>query len=734
MIMFRGVNLPAHTVIIKGTELYDPERGGHVDISVLDILQIFGRAGRPQYDSHGHAILITAHASLNNYIALLAHQAPIESSLIKSLPDHLNAEIVNGTVNNMKEASMWLRYTFLFVRMKRNPLVYGMSHEEVFEDPQLDKKRMELVRLAATTLDSCMMIRFDPQSGNLAVTDLGRIASHYYIKHGTIQAFNAMLTSHLSESDALHVLCSAAEFDQLKVRPEELTEIDTLKKHASVKIRGPVEETAGKVGALLQGYIVQARLTSFTLQSDSNYVAQNAGRITRALFEICLKKGWSTMANHYLSLCKSIDRRVRSDQSPLRQFQDIPFEPISHLENINATADKLLDMSLKEIGSLCHSQKAAPKILECLKMLPYLHVDVVVQPLTRGVLRMQITLTAEFVWSDHYHGMSEAFWIWVEDGNNEFIYHNEYFLLQRKFRNQSHNIEFMIPIRDPMPPQYYVRCVSDRWVGCDYITTVSFQHLILPDRYSPNTDLLNVHPVPVTALQNPMFEQLYKFSHFNPIQSQAFYILYHTDMNVLVGAPTSSGKTIISELALLRLQSSRPGAKAVYIAPLKALARERLEDWRKKLGQICGLNVVELTGDVTPDLALLKQADVIIATPEKWDGITRSWKTRSYVQSVELLIIDEIHLLGEERGPVLEVIVSRMRYISSQTSSPIRFIGLSTALANAKDLGDWLGVTDVGLYNFRPSVRPIPMSIHIQGFPGKTDANYTVPLIFNFSY
>lgn len=45
--------------------------------------------------------------------------------------------------------------------------------------------------------------------------------------------------------------------------------------------------------------------------------------------------------------------------------------------------------------------------------------------------------------------------------------------------------------------------------------------------------------------------------------------------------------------------------------------------------------------------------------------------------------------------------------------------GLSTALANPRDLGDWLGISDVGLYNFRPSVRPIPMSIYIQGFPGK---------------
>jgi activating signal cointegrator complex subunit 3 len=66
-----------------------------------------------------------------------------------------------------------------------------------------------------------------------------------------------------------------------------------------------------------------------------------------------------------------------------------------------------------------------------------------------------------------------------------------------------------------------------------------------------------------------------------------------------------------------------------------------------------------------------------------------------------------------------------MRFIAAQTGSNVRFVGLSTALANARDLGDWLGIEEgttkgaVGLYNFRPSVRPVPMSIHIQGFPAK---------------
>ncbi len=238
--------------------------------------------------------------------------------------------------------------------------------------------------------------------------------------------------------------------------------------------------------------------------------------------------------------------------------------------------------------------------------------------------------------------------------------------------------------------------------------------------YPPTTQLLDLHPMPKSALMNDKFESLYNFTHFNPIQTQAFHTLYHTDSNVLLGAPTGSGKTIIAELAMLRLSAVYPSRSIVYIAPLKALARERIIDWTSpnSLAGKLGMKIVELTGDTTPDALALSTAHVLITTPEKWDGVTRNWKTRSYVRRVGLVIIDEIHLLGADRGPVLEVIVSRMRYISSHTSTHIRIVGLSTALANARDLGDWLGIEQNGLFNFPPHVRPVPLTVHVAGFPG----------------
>lgn len=55
-----------------------------------------------------------------------------------------------------------------------------------------------------------------------------------------------------------------------------------------------------------------------------------------------------------------------------------------------------------------------------------------------------------------------------------------------------------------------------------------------------------------------------------------------------------------------------------------------------------------------------------------------------------------------------------MRYVANQAGAPVRFIGLSTALANAADLSSWLGVGPHGLFNFKPSVRPVPLECHIQ--------------------
>merc|ERR1712054_127553 len=95
---------------------------------------------------------------------------------------------------------------------------------------------------------------------------------------------------------------------------------------------------------------------------------------------------------------------------------------------------------------------------------------------------------------------------------------------------------------------------------------------------------------------------------------------------------------------------------------------------------------------------------------------SRRWKQRRNVQNIKLFILDEAHLIGGTNGPIMEVITSRMRYIASQTENKIRIVALAASIANARDVGEWIGCTSKTLFNFHPNVRPIPLEIHMQGF------------------
>ncbi|XP_014120434.2 activating signal cointegrator 1 complex subunit 3 [Zonotrichia albicollis] len=718
-----GVNLPAHAVVIKGTQIYAAKRGSFVDLGILDVMQIFGRAGRPQFDKFGEGIIITTHDKLSHYLTLLTQQNPIESQFLESLADNLNAEIALGTVTNVEEAVKWISYTYLYVRMRANPLVYGISHKAYQMDPGLEKHREQLVIEVGRKLDKARMIRFEERTGFFSSTDLGRTASHYYIKYNTIETFNELFDAHKTEGDILAIVSKAEEFEQIKVREEEIEELDTLlNDFCELPAPGGVENNYGKINILLQTYISRGEMDSFSLISDSAYVAQNAARIVRALFEIALRKRWPAMTYRLLNLSKVIDKRLWGWVSPLRQFSVLPPSVLSKLEEKNLTIDKMKDMRKDEIGHMLHHVKIGLKVKQCVHQIPSIVMEATIQPITRTVLRVRLSIAPDFTWNDQVHGsVGEPWWIWVEDPTNDHIYHSEYFIIQKKqvITKEPQLLVFTIPIFEPLPSQYYIRAVSDRWLGAEAVCIINFQHLILPERHPPHTELLDLQPLPITALGHPEYEVLYKFTHFNPIQTQIFHTLYHTDCNVLLGAPTGSGKTVAAELAIFRVFNKYPTSKAVYIAPLKALVRERIEDWKVRIEEKLGKKVVELTGDVTPDMRAIAQADLIVTTPEKWDGVSRSWQNRSYVQKVAILIIDEIHLLGDERGPVLEVIVSRTNFISSHTEKPVRVVGLSTALANARDLADWLNINQMGLFNFRPSVRPVPLEVHIQGFPGQ---------------
>jgi pre-mRNA-splicing helicase BRR2 len=81
-----------------------------------------------------------------------------------------------------------------------------------------------------------------------------------------------------------------------------------------------------------QAYISNLKLEGLALSSDMVYVTQSAGRLMRCLFEICLKRGWASLTDKALNLCKEVNHRMWSSQSPLRQFKGLPPELLTRLE------------------------------------------------------------------------------------------------------------------------------------------------------------------------------------------------------------------------------------------------------------------------------------------------------------------------------------------------------------------------------------------------------------------
>ena len=178
----------------------------------------------------------------------------------------------------------------------------------------------------------------------------------------------------------------------------------------------------------------------------------------------------------------------------------------------------------------------------------------------------------------------------------------------------------------------------------------------------PGERLVEVASLPVWA--QPAFPGI---PTLNRIQSKMLPAAMNGTENMLLCAPTGAGKTNVALMTILnQLGQHRKddgsfdldAFKVVYIAPMKALVQECVLSFGKKLAPF-GVKVAEMSGDVSLSRSQIEDTQMIVTTPEKWDVITRKAGDRAYTQLVRLVIIDEIHLLHDERGPVLETLVAR---------------------------------------------------------------------------
>jgi len=172
-----------------------------------------------------------------------------------------------------------------------------------------------------------------------------------------------------------------------------------------------------------------------------------------------------------------------------------------------------------------------------------------------------------------------------------------------------------------------------------------------------------------------------EIKELRPAQSKALDAGLLKDKSLIICTPTSSGKTLVAELAFLNHFLNKKG-KSVYTCPLKALATEKYKEFRIKYPEI---KVALSIGDPEKKEPFLDQADLIICSNERLDSLIR--QEPQWVKEISLLVVDEIHLLNEvSRGPTLEIVITLLKRLNEK----LQILGLSATIGNPEELAEWL--------------------------------------------
>ncbi|WP_225870791.1 DEAD/DEAH box helicase [Halosegnis rubeus] len=217
-------------------------------------------------------------------------------------------------------------------------------------------------------------------------------------------------------------------------------------------------------------------------------------------------------------------------------------------------------------------------------------------------------------------------------------------------------------------------------------------------------------PTQAVADAVPDFADAFGFETFNRMQSETLPAILERDDNVVVSAPTASGKTALAELAICKTLAA--GGTALFLAPLRALTNEKESEWERF--EEMGYSVYVVTGERDLNTRRAERADILVMTPEKTDSATRKHDSArySFITDVDCCVIDEVHLLdSDKRGAVLEVTISRLRRLCEP-----RIVALSATMPNVEDIADWLDAPDACTFQFGDDYRPVPLHASVETY------------------
>lgn len=713
-----GVNLPAHTVIIKGTDTYSPEKGAWVQLSPQDILQMLGRAGRPRYDKSGEGVIITAHDELQYYLAILNQQLPIESQLMSRLADSLNAEVVRGAVTSLADAVDWLGETYLYIRMLQAPRLYHVGADYA-GDTALVQKRADLAHLALALLARHKLVEYDLRARTVTATELGRIAAHFYIAHDTAADYNAALRPWMSAIDVLAVFAGSGEFKYVPVRLEEKVEVARLADQCPIPVKAAADHPHAKIAVLLQAYVSRLQLDGFALVADMVYVTQSAARLLRALWHMCRAKKWATLAAATLDLCKLVETRMWPAALPLRQFGALALPHIIRAtEASHLPFASYFDLSPEELAEAINFKGHSSEAYNLLQQYPRFEVEAQAYPVAPELVRVLVRLTPRWVWNTRVHARTERFVVSVEDGNGDTILYDDNIGVTASTVGREYVVDCVVPVALPPAPAFFVAITSDRWLHSTWRAPALMYGMRIPKRPAAPTEMLDMQRVKIASLDVGVELGA---TYLNRIQTQCFESVWDTNENIFVGASKGTGKTLSAQLAILACWRQNK-QRAVYLQPSQALVHARAREWGATFAPLTDPPkvVAHLTGDVAVDARIVARSHLVLATPEQFEAVTRRWRLRRALHDLGVVVADDVHAVGANTA--YEVVLARLRLMAGHLP-PARIVALGAPLLYAREVAEWLGCTRDHTYNFDVSERiDAPKEIRVQPYTELADA------------
>ena len=289
----QGVNLPARLVIIKSTNCYKGHNIGYSEYTKMEIDQMCGRAGRPQYDNKGIAVIMTESYKTNKFEGISNEK--IESHLKPNIVEHINAEIATGIIKDIETGLIWIKNTFMYIRMIKEPSKFGIKPQ--FKKPigkVIDDYLRKLIEKTFKDLTESSLIEIN-ENKTVSPLKLCKKMSKNYVRFETMKIINKMMREQNGRcivgnqviQQIIDILSKSEEFRNLRAKMEERKTLNELNKESiseiRFKLKGAIDTGPKKAYLLIQSALSGKVLENWELRKQQNEICQTSLRILNCM-------------------------------------------------------------------------------------------------------------------------------------------------------------------------------------------------------------------------------------------------------------------------------------------------------------------------------------------------------------------------------------------------------------------------------------------------------------------